>query len=57
MFLIVYHVFGCVMEFLFRVSFIEELKDIFRGEFLALERNQVDEFFTQSSLTPKPVVK
>jgi len=27
------------------------------GEFLALERNQVDEFFTQSSLTIKPVVK
>jgi hypothetical protein len=25
--------------------------------FLAAERNQVDEFFTQSSLTQKPVVR
>ncbi len=25
--------------------------------FLAVERNQVDEFFTQSSLTQKPVVR
>jgi hypothetical protein len=57
MLLIVYHVFGCVMEFLSRVSFIEKLKDLFSKNFSALERNQVDEFFTQSSLTPKPVVK
>jgi hypothetical protein len=45
------------MEFLFRVyleKYIQELCSF--GFFVAAERNQIDEFFTQSSLTQKPVV-
>lgn len=50
------------MEYLFRVnfekkSFHRHRRDTYRHSFLATERNQIDEFFTQSSLTQKPVVK
>jgi hypothetical protein len=44
--------------FLLPVSFYEKVeRKIFFENFLASERIQVDEFFLQSSLTQKPVVK
>ena len=47
------------MVYLFRVNDQSDNKNQFtiRFVFAAIERNQVDEFFTQSSLTQKPVVK
>lgn len=38
-------------------KFKTSTKTICSNDLLATERNQVDDFFTQSSLTAKPVVK
>jgi len=45
------------MVFLSRVSRNNEIQSISYRLLTAAERNQVDEFFTQSSLTIKPVVR
>lgn len=47
------------MEFSFRVKTknISKAKKTFNSIVLAAERNQVEEFFSQSSLTQKPVVR
>jgi hypothetical protein len=45
------------MVFLSRVSRSNEIQSISYRLLTAAERNQVDEFFTQSSLTIKPVVR
>ena len=55
MYWIVCREFGCLMEFLSQVR--DEEKEKKTDRFcLASERNEVDEFFTQSSMTIKPVV-
>ena len=59
MFWIVYRGFGCVMGCSFPVSIgdrVREKMGFVIRYFIGTERNQVDEFFTQSSLTTKPVV-